>query len=180
MGWVFCVLCPVSRYHPGLTSEKFVIRICFKMTDGQIICYFQQWKKFIIWDDMRETRVRQVAYTTYICTPTNLLCTSSFWKPYKVLCTSIILLLLLSFIYVDSAFFIGMKIIIIIFLFHLLTWISRQRLIDPQVFLHWWTNYFFSTSFAVVSDNNLLLGTCKLVFTYENTPESIHRTYYEF
>ena len=127
------VLCPlpVSRYHPGLTSEKFVIRICFKMTDGQIIYYFYPWKKFIIWDDMRKIRVRQIAYTRYKCTPRNLLCTSSFWKPYKVLYTSVILLLLLSFIYVDSAFFIGMKIIIIILLlllviiiiilFHLLT-----------------------------------------------------------
>ena len=111
---MFCVLCPVSRYHTGLTSEKFVIRICFKMSGSQIIYYFHPWKKFIIWDDMRKTRVRQIAYTAYKCTPTNMLCTSSFWKPYKVLYTSIILLLLLSFIYVDSAFFIGMKIIIII------------------------------------------------------------------
>ena len=117
------VLCPlpVSRYHPGLTSEKFVIRICFKITDGQIIYYFYPRKKFIIWDDMRKTRVRQIAYTRYICAPRNLLCTSSFWKPYKVFYTSVILLLLLSFIYVDSAFFIGMKITIIIILFHLLT-----------------------------------------------------------
>ena len=114
VGCVFCVLCPVSRYHPGLTSEKFVIRICFKMIDNQKIYSFHLWKKFIIWDNMRKTRVRQIACTTYKCTPTNLLCTSSFWKLYKVLYTSIILLLLLSFIYVDSAFFIGMKIIIII------------------------------------------------------------------
>ena len=63
---------------------------------------------------MRKTRVWQIVYKTYKCTPTNLLCTSSFWKPYKVLYTNIILLLLLSFIYVDSAFFIGMKIINII------------------------------------------------------------------
>ena len=121
MGCMFCALCPVSRYHPGLTSEKFVIRTCFKMTDSQIIYYFHPWKKFIIWDDMRKTRVRQIAYTRHICAPRNLLCTSSFWKPYKVFYTSVILLLLLSFIYVDSAFFIGMKITIIIILFHLLT-----------------------------------------------------------
>ena len=114
MGCVFCVLCSVCRYHPGLTSEKFVIRICFKMTDSQIIYYFHPWEKFIIWDDMRKTRVRQIAFTTYKCTPTNLLCTSSFWKPYKVLHTSIILLLLPSFICVNSALFIGMKIIIIV------------------------------------------------------------------
>ena len=95
------------------------------MTDSQIIYYFHPWKKFIIWDDMRKTRARQITYTAYKSTPTNLLCTSSFWKPYKVLYTSIILLPLLSFIYVDSAFFIGRKIIIIIiiiiFLFDLLT-----------------------------------------------------------
>ena len=46
VGCVFCVLCPVYKYHPGLTSEKFVIRICFKMTDSQIIYYFHPWKKF--------------------------------------------------------------------------------------------------------------------------------------
>ena len=84
------------------------------MTDSQIIYYLHPWKKFFIWDDMRKTRVQQIAYTMYKRTPTNLLCTSSFWKLYKVLYTSIILLLLFSFIYVDSAFFIGMKIIIII------------------------------------------------------------------
>ena len=114
MGCVFCVLCLVSRNHPGLTSEKFVIRIYFKMTDSQIIYYLHPGKKFIIWDDIRKTRVLQIAYTTYKCTPTNLLCTSSFWKQYKVLYTSMILLLLLFFIYVDSALFIGIKIIIII------------------------------------------------------------------
>ena len=106
------VLCPVSRYQPGLTSEKFVIRICFKMTNSQIIYYFHPSKKFIVWDDMHKTRVWQIVHTTYKCTPTNLLCTSSFWKPYKVLDTCITLLLLLSFIYVGSAFFI----IVIIFI----------------------------------------------------------------
>ena len=108
------VLCPMPWFHPGLTSEKFVIRMCFKMNNSQIICYFYRWKKFIIWDDMRKTRLRQIAYTTYKCTPTNLMCTSDFWEPYKVLYTSIILLLLLPFIYVDCGFFIGMKIIIVI------------------------------------------------------------------
>ena len=84
------------------------------MTDSQIIYYFHPWKKFIIWDDMRKTRLRQIVYTTYKYTPTNLLCTSSFWKMYKVLYTNIILLLLISFIYVDSAFVIGMNNIIVI------------------------------------------------------------------
>ena len=132
----------------------------------------------------------QIAYTKYKCTPTNLLCTSSFWKPCKVFYTSIILLFLLSFIYVGSAFFIGMKIIIIIIviiviiiiLFRLLTYISRQYLIDPQVFLHWWSSYFFSALFALVSDNDLSLekSTYKWIFTYKNTPESIYRIYYDF
>ena len=67
-GCVFCVLCPVSRYHPSVTSEKFVISISFKMTDSQIIYYFHPWKKFIIWDDMCKTRLQQIAYTTYKCT----------------------------------------------------------------------------------------------------------------
>ena len=164
MGCVFSVLCSVSRYHPGLTSEKFVIRICFKMTDSQIIYYFHPWKKFIIWDDMRKTRVRQIAFTT------NLLCTSSFWKPYKVLYTSIILLLLLSFICVSSAFFIGMKIIIIVIIifysiFWLLTMFNRSTSVSALVI-----KLLFSTLFAFVSDNSLFLWTCKWIFTYENTP----------
>ena len=31
----------------------------------------------------------KIAYTTYKCTPTNVLCTQSFWKPYKVLYANI-------------------------------------------------------------------------------------------
>ena len=34
-------------------------------------------------------RVQQIAYTMYKCTVTNLLSTSSSWKPYKVLYANI-------------------------------------------------------------------------------------------
>ena len=101
---------PERRYwhRSGVFINNF--RSYFTLCSSAVIANFEQvnaaWAEFTflnyIWtvngqvnssvakDKNGGGRVLQIGCTTYKCTPTNLLCTLSFQRPYKVLFTSMI------------------------------------------------------------------------------------------
>ena len=121
----FRVLQTLRNFYPGSKIlTNFAIYLSPRILNIAIILVSSLTKK------EGHYRAQQIR-TTYRCTPTNLLCTPNFWKPYKVLYTNI------YFYFLSFALTLLSSLVENYFVFYnkLLTWIPRQCLIVSLRFL---------------------------------------------